>query len=143
MPSFVYPARVRRDEAGFYLVTFPDVPRCATDGRTRDEALREAADALEEAIAHRIAQGLEIPVPPRIRKGQSAVALSAHMSAKAALYLAVRESGIRRSDLARRLGISEAEVRHMLNPRHSTKLSRIEEGLAALGKRLIVHTEAA
>ncbi len=143
MPSFVYPAHVTRDDAGFYLVTLPDVPRCATDGRTREEALREAADALEEAIAHRIAQGLEIPAPSRIRKGQSAVALSAQMSAKAALHLAVREAGIRKSQLARRLGISEAEVRHMLDPRHPTKLSRIEEGLAALGKRLILHTEAA
>jgi antitoxin HicB len=65
------------------------------------------------------------------------------MSAKAALYLAVREAGIRRATLARRLGISETEVRHMLDPRHSTTLSRIEAGLAALGKRLVVHTEAA
>jgi len=57
MRSFTYPALVRRDQAGRYLVTFPDLPRCATDGPTRAEALVEAADALGEAIAHRITPG--------------------------------------------------------------------------------------
>jgi antitoxin HicB len=143
MQSFTYPANVRRDRAGFYLVTFPDLPRCATDGRTLSDALREAGDALEEAVAHRIVQGLEIPPPSRPKKRQRAVALSAQMSAKAALYLALREAGITKSALARRLGVVEAEVRRMLDPRHNTRLRRLEEGLAALGKRLVVHAEAA
>mgnify|MGYP001824838417 FL=1 len=30
--TFAYPASVVRDEAGFYLVTFPDFPEAATDG---------------------------------------------------------------------------------------------------------------
>lgn len=143
MRSFTYPARVSRDRAGRYLVTFPDLPRCATDGRTAGEALDEGADALEEAIAHRIVQGLEIPPPSRLKKGQPAVSLSAQMSAKAALYLALRAAGISKSALARRLGVGEAEVRRMLDPRHNTRLRRIERALAALGQRLVVHAEAA
>lgn len=143
MRSFTYPARVGRDRAGFYLVTFPDMPRCASDGKKLSDAMAEAADALEEAIAHRISQGLDIPAPSRLKKGQRAVPLSAQMSAKAALYLAVREAGITKSDLARRLGVVEAEVRRMLDPRHNTRLRRLEAGLAVLGKRLVVHADAA
>jgi antitoxin HicB len=143
MRSFTYPARIRRDRVGRYLVTFPDLPRCATDGGTVAQALTEAADALEEAIAHRIAQGLEIPPPSPPKKGQRTVPLSAQMSAKAALYLALRASGLSKSALARRLGVGEAEVRRMLDPRHNTRLRRLEQALAALGQRLVVHAEAA
>ena len=35
------------------------------------------------------------------------------------------------------------EVRRMLDPRHPTKLPRIQEALEVLGKRLIVGVEAA
>jgi antitoxin HicB len=134
---------VRRDRAGRYLVTFPDLPRCASDGRTVVEVFDEGADALEEAVAHRIAQGLEIPPPSRLKKGQRAISLSAQMSAKTALYLALRAAGISKSGLARRLGVGEAEVRRMLDPRHNTRLRRLEQALAALGQRLVVHAEAA
>lgn len=143
MRSFVYPATIEKDASGRFLVTFPDVERCATDGPTLDAALEEASDALDEAIAHRIAAGLEIPAPSRLRRGQRSVPLSAQMAAKAALALAVHEANISKSELARRLNVGEAEVRRMLDPRHNTKLSRLEQGLAILGKRLIVHADAA
>ena len=87
------------------------LPRCATNGQTVAEAVTEAADALKEAVAHRIVQGLEIPAPSRLKKGQRAVPLSAQMSAKAALYLALRAAGLSKSALARRPGVGEAEVR--------------------------------
>ena len=143
MRSFTYPTHVRRDRAGFYLVTFPDLPRCATDGRSLEEAMAEAADALEEAVAHRMRAGLDIPPPSRPKKGQRPVSLSAQMAAKAALYLAVRVAGVSNSELARRLGVGEAEVRRMLDPRHNTRLPRLEAGLGVLGQRLIVKQSSA
>ena len=143
MRSFTYPANVRRDRGGYYLVTFPDMPRCASDGPSIEAAMEEAADALEEAIAHRIREGLAIPAPSKAKKGQRSVSLTAQMSAKAALYLAVRDAGVSKSELARRLGVSEAEVRRMLDPRHNTRVQRLEQGLSALGRRLVVHADAA
>lgn len=71
------------------------------------------------------------------------MSLSAQMSAKAALFLAARAARVSNSELARRLGVGEAEVRRMLDPRHNTRLRRLEQGLAALGQRLIVHADAA
>jgi predicted RNase H-like HicB family nuclease len=49
--NFAYPASVVPDEAGFYLVTFPDFPKAATVGESREEVIEEASGALAEAIA--------------------------------------------------------------------------------------------
>jgi antitoxin HicB len=67
----------------------------------------------------------------------------APVAAKAALYLAMREAGISKVQLARKLGCDEKEVRRMLDPKHPTKLPRIKEALDVFGKRLIVSVEEA
>ena len=69
------------------------------------------------------------------------VTVPAPIAAKAALYLAMREAKIKNTDLARRLGCDEKEVRRMLDPRHPTKLPRIQKALELLGKRLVVSME--
>ena len=75
--QLTYPANVARDDAGFFLVTFPDFPEAATDGETREAALHEAADALEEAIAGRINRGEVIPRPSRRKAKQALVPIPA------------------------------------------------------------------
>ena len=145
MWSFTYPAKLHPEAGGHLTVRFVDLPEAITSGSGRLDAVRQAADCLEEAIAGRIADGLDIPPPSKAKRGQTQITLSGSMAAKASLYLSLREAGITRTQLARRLGMDEKEVRRMLNPRHPTKLPRIEQALAALGKRLVVslETEAA
>ena len=92
-------------------------------------------DCLEEAIAYRIAKKLEIPAPTQ-RKRCKYVALSATFSAKAALYLAMRESKLTNTRLARKLDCDEKEIRRLLDPHYASKLPRIEQALGMLGKRL-------
>ena len=143
MFEFTYPAKIEKDEAGFFLVTFPDIHFAATDGKTMAEALEEARDCLEEAIAASITDNLDFPFPSPVRKDLHAIPLTARMSAKAALYIAVRETGISKSELARRLGMDEKEIRRMLSPRHQTKLPRIEQALSALGYQLSISLQKA
>ena len=143
MFQFTFPAIIKKDEAGFFLVTFPDIQFAATDGKTMAEALEEARDCLEEAIAVSIADNLDFPFSSSIRKGHHSIPLTARMSAKAALYIAVRETGISKSELARRLGVDEKEIRRMLSPRHQTKLPRIERALSVLGYQLSVSLQKA
>lgn len=50
MSTYRYPCLITCDEAGSYLVRFPDLPGAATDGKTREEALAEAEDCLAEAL---------------------------------------------------------------------------------------------
>jgi antitoxin HicB len=144
MERFVYPAILTPEakEDGF-VVTFVDVPEAITQGESVENALGEAADCLEEAIANRIVMGLPIPSPSPVKKRQYAVPLAAQTATKAALYVALREAKMTKAELAKRLQCDEKEIRRLLNPRHSSKLSRIEAALAVVGQRLVVGVQAA
>ncbi len=136
--EFIYPVTLTPDETdGGFVVTFKDLPEAITQGETMAEALAEAADALEEAVAGRIRRGDSIPGPSPAAD-RPTVPVPAQTAAKAALYLALRETGISKADLAVRLGCDEKEVRRLLDPRHPSKLPRIQKALAALGKGLSV-----
>ena len=144
MRTFVYPAKFEcGDKSGVLVITFRDVPEAITQGNGDKDALWQAADCLEEAIAGRIANGQEIPNASRAVRSERLIPLSAPMAAKAALYLAMREAGMTNVRLARKLGCDEKEVRRMLDPRHPTKLPRIKEALDVFGKRLVVSVEEA
>jgi antitoxin HicB len=144
MRTFVYPASFRREaKPGVLVIAFRDVPEAITQGNGERVALWQAADCLEEAIAGRIADGLEISKASRAARGERLIPVPAPMAAKAALYLAMREAGVTNVHLARRLGCDEKEVRRMLDPRRPTKLPRIKEALDVFGKRLVVSVEEA
>jgi antitoxin HicB len=142
--TFVYPAKFEGGEKpGVLVITFRDIPEAIAQGNGERDALWQAADCLEEAIAGRIADGREIPNASKAARGERATPVPAPMAAKAALYLAMREAAVSNVQLARKLGCDEKEVRRMLDPRHPTKLPRIKEALDALGKRLVVSVEEA
>lgn len=135
--DFTYPATLTPDETdGGYVVTFRDVPEAITQGEDLQDALAQAADALEEAIAGRLRLGDEIPFPSRPRRHETLVPVPALTAAKAALHLALRQEGLTKSELAARLECDEKEVRRLLDPRHGSKLRRIQAALAVLGRRV-------
>lgn len=135
--EFVYPVVLTPDEeAGGFVVSFPDLPEAITQGEDEQDALEQAADALDEALAGRIRRGDDVPRPSRRRRGQRSVIPTPLMASKAALYLCLRESGLSRSDLARMLTCDGREVRRLLDPRHPSKLPRLARALAVLGGRL-------
>ena len=140
---FIYPARLQRTGPVEIVVSFRDLPECLTSGANDVEALSEAADALEEAIAGRIVDGEAIPPPSARRSGERRVAVPPTMAAKAALVLAFRESGLSRLAFARRLGVDDKVVRRMLDPRHATAANRLQKALRLLGRELIVESSAA
>lgn len=137
MRLFTYAVKLTPEKnEGGYVVTFRDLPEAITQAETLDEALAEAADCLEEAIAARIDDGREIPSPSSPKRGERTVSVPPSMALKAAVYLAVREAGISNSELARRLRLDEKEARRILDPHHPTKLPRIEAALAAVGRHV-------
>ena len=144
MRAFVYPARFEKGEKpGVMVITFRDLPEAITQGTPGNDAVWQAADCLEEAIAGRIADAREIPEASRPRRGERMIPVPAQTAAKAALYLAMKEAHLTNVQLARKLGCDEKEVRRMLDPRHATRLRRIKEALDTFGKRLVVGVEEA
>lgn len=144
MFTATYPAIFLPEENGKgFHVRFPDLPEALTGGSDFEDTLAQAADCLAEAIAGRIRRGDEIPAPSKLKRGQHAVSVPLYLAPKLALYLALHESGMPNTELARRLGISETVVRRMLDPKHNTKPERIQAALLALGKRIVVTFEDA
>lgn len=138
-----YPATLSTNGAGGFIVTFDDVREAVTEGATREEALANAADALEVALLGHMKDGADIPAPSAPKAGAVLVPLGAQTAAKLAFYTAFRLSGLSRSALARKLGKDEAEVRRMLDPYHATKLPALDEAIRAMGRRLAVELEPA
>lgn len=52
-------------DGGGFLATVPDLPGCISDGQTREEAVRNAADAIAAWIEEATRLGRPIPAPNR------------------------------------------------------------------------------
>ena len=137
---YSYPIDLHKERGGGFSVSFPDFDEAFTDGDSLAEAIAEATDCLEEALAGRIARRDDIPKPSPVGDRPTAVP-GAVLAAKAAFYEALREERLSNSAFAMTIGIQESEVRRMLDPRHATKIGRLEDALARLGKRLVVTVE--
>jgi antitoxin HicB len=140
MNRFTYPAMLVPDEVdGGFTVLFRDVPEAITQGDTVEECLREAADCLEEALVGRIRRGDELPIPSQFEVGEKLIPVPIQTAMKAALYQAMKEVGISKSELARKIGTHENVVRRILDPHHGTKFPTMERALSALGKHAELH----
>lgn len=72
--KYIYAMKLTPDKRdGGYVVTCRDLPEAITQGESIEDALLEAADCLEEAIAARIDDGRPIPAPSAPRRGEHLV----------------------------------------------------------------------
>ena len=143
MERFEYPILLKAAEEGGFIVTCRDLPPLITQGENKEDALAQAADAMDEVFATYMLEGLTFPTSSKTRRGEYSVAPPAETMAKAALYMAMSEAGITKVQLARQLGIDEKEVRRLLDPHYASKLPRIAQAIQLLGKRLVIGLEAA
>lgn len=128
------------DVPGF-TVTVADIPEIVTYGATRDAALAAAQDAIDTYTMFLLRDGDDMPVPSAPAT-EPAVGPSPILVAKVALAAAMRDQGITKTELARRLGCVESEARRILSPTHQTKIQRLDEALGAVGLRMVVDVSA-
>ncbi|HRY14273.1 MAG: type II toxin-antitoxin system HicB family antitoxin [Candidatus Competibacteraceae bacterium] len=132
-----YPVHLEAAEEGGFVVTFPDVPEAITQGEDEDEALLRAVDALETALSFYIDDRRPLPIPSATA-GRPIVRPSALESAKLALYAEMTTQGVRKSELARRLGWRSPQVDRLFDLRHASRFDQIEAAARALGRRVNV-----
>jgi antitoxin HicB len=139
-----YPAIFEPAEEGGFIVRFPDFEWGVTQGDTLREAQEMAADAIRTMIRELIRQGKMVPRPskPRGRKHRM-IQLAALDAAKAELYVAFQSSGLRKAELARRLGIPKTTVDRLFDLDNHSRLDQMEAAFAVLGKRLSIGVEDA
>ena len=133
-----YPIELEADD-GTVLATSRDFPELTTFGDDRAEALARAVDALEEAIAARIHRGLDIPASST---GDDRAMLPTLTAIKVILYQGMRDQGIGKAELARRLGWHLPQVDRVLDVRHRSRLdwmdAALDAALDAIGRHLEV-----
>jgi len=139
---FVYPYTVEQSEDSAWQVRFPDVPEALTEGATEAEAHELAADALVSALGGLEKLRRDIPEPSKPRH-RDVVVVPVLLSAKLALYQAMREHGLNNVTLSKKLGKAENEVRRMLDLDHQTKIGALESALQQLGKQITTEVKLA
>jgi len=134
-----YPAVFEPAEEGGFVITFPDVDEAITQGDDEREGLDMAQDALITMFAHLIREGKPIN-PPRCPKGRKIrmIDLPVMVSVKTALYIAFRESGMTKAELARKLDIPRANVDRLFDFRHQSRMDQMEAAFRAVGKELTI-----
>ena len=130
-----YELTLQMDE-GTWLVTSPQFPELATFGETQDAAYRHGLDAIEEAIAARIADGEDIPLPLAEAGKGFVVELPGIVYLKSALYMIMREAGMSRADLMRKLDWHREQVDRLFRLDHNSKLDALEQAFKAVGTPL-------
>jgi antitoxin HicB len=68
IPDVPYRFSIRplaEDKGGGYLIEFPDLPGCMSDGETIEEAIAHGIDAMRGWIEATQAEGHPIPAPTR------------------------------------------------------------------------------
>lgn len=133
---FDYPVELTPD-GDSVLVTFPDVPEAITFGTDTEEALRQAVDALETALSFYIDNRQPLPAPSPAN-GRPTVRPAGLESAKLGLYQAMTEHGIRKAELARRLGWHVPQVDRLFDLTHTSRFDQIEAAARALDLRIEV-----
>ena len=133
-----YPIRLEED-VGTVMATSPDFPELTTFGDDRDDVLMRTVDALEEAIAARIHAGQNIPPPS---KGEVRVGMPTLTAVKVILYQGMRDDGVGKAELARRLGWHLPQVDRVLDIQHRSRMDQMDAALSVIDRQLHVSAPA-
>lgn len=133
---FNYAVRLTHDlKTDSWEVSCRDLPLLHSVGDTVEEALAEAADGLVAAISLEMDARRPIPLASDAPQGEYIVSVPVLEAMKAALYNAMIETGTRKADLARQLGVNGPQVDRLLDVEHSSKVEKVELALAQLGRK--------
>jgi len=103
MSDLKYPISIRplsSSEGGGYLAEFPDLPGCMADGKTVEEALHEAKDALQAWLSTANEFGDAIPTPSTNTHYSGQWRIRLPKSLHAALALRAKSEGVSLNMLA-------------------------------------------
>jgi antitoxin HicB len=131
-------------EAGGFVVTFPDFGKGVTQGDSLAEATEMATDLLACLVSDLMKRDTDLPRARNYRgRHYRPVPLPALQAMKAQLYTVFRSSGIRKTELARRLNIPKSIIDRLFDLNHHSRLDQIEAAFRALGKELAIEVRDA
>jgi antitoxin HicB len=130
------------DDNETILASIPDVPSVHSFGEDEADAIDHARDALIVMLSAIMDDNEEIPEPSVPPSGVKVVAVSTLVASKLMLYSAMKNQGVSRSELARRLGgKNPTHITRLLNVLHQSRHDQIDEALSVLGHRIVVELQ--
>jgi len=128
-----YAVTLTPDDNDTFLATCDALPEVTTFGNTEAEALARAQDAVEEALAARMAAFQPLPGPSEPQSGASAVRVRLPMILKMRLHAALAASGKSRADLVRAMGVPRTTLDRLFDPAYAGKAEQFDAAFTALG----------
>jgi len=116
---FAFPATFSPDQDGGFVVTFSDLPEAITQGDSIEQCLSEASDCLAEAIAARIDDNLDLPLPSQTTQQQYLIPVPLEIGWKAEVYSLMQKTGVTASVLASWLDVDKDKVRRLISPKYT------------------------
>jgi antitoxin HicB len=141
-----YRIALEPDDNGTFLVTCPALPEVTTFAESHTEALKHAADAIEEALSARIAARGDIPAGDELaarRSGDAVVDVPLLQSLKVSLYLSARRQNVSPAELARRLDWHREQVDRLFRLDHASRLDQIEAAFGVMDQQVSFRVEPA
>jgi len=138
LPRVEYAASVRNQDGGGYLVEFPDLPGCLTEGDTLEDALGNAAEALSGWLFVAIKTNQHVPVPT-VRRGRNYHLVEPDLDVTLPLLIlwARKSKGLTQLQMARSLGVTQQAYRKFEIPGKSNpRLKTLSRVFSALGLTL-------
>jgi antitoxin HicB len=136
-----YPAKItysKKDKS--YLVEFPDLEGCLTEGSTIEEALKNAKEALTGYLSSLFERGFKIPESSR-RKGRDFFMIEPESEVATPIMLRkIRdELKMNQVEAAKKLGISYQAYQRLENPsKCNPTIKTLERVAKAFQKQLLV-----
>lgn len=128
-----YQAKLHRDETG-YWAEFPDLPGCFTQGKTKEQVLLRAREALGAWLEGEREDTWQVP-PPKNRKGKNYVWVRPHEDV--AIPLMIRQArlsrGLSQRQFAKMLKMTVQQLQKLETPGKSNPTVRT---LAAIAEAL-------
>jgi antitoxin HicB len=116
--KILYPARITYNKADrSFLVEFPDLKGCMTEGATLEDALRNAKEALSGYLTSIFERGFVIPEPSKQKKKNIYMVEPEPEVATPIMLRKIRdEKKLNQTQAAKKLGISYQAYQRLENP---------------------------
>jgi len=130
-----YYAKITKSE-GVFQVLFPDLPNVITFGETKDEALKNAADALNGVLETDYEAGYMLPAPKQ-KAGKSYYPVEVLPHVELPYRLRALRNKRSQSEIAKELGISYQVYQRLETPgKCNPTLKTVEKLSQVFGKRV-------
>ena len=130
-----YYAKIVKSE-GVYLVSFPDLPNVVTFGNTKEEALKNAAEALNGVLECDYEAGFSLPEAKQ-KTGKNFYPIGVLPHVDFPYRLRELRNGRSQSEIAKALGITYQVYQRLETPgKCNPTLKTVEKLSAVFGKRV-------